>query len=169
MDRPLENPESLQTANPPQPRFIDSTEPAHQVVRLSAFRHISWLRQSLAEIRMQNLRLPALVIAFALAGGATGGLTAAVTQHMKQNSEPATLEGQVQNVVSSEEAKNLANPSMPVSSETHSTTEAHTLVRPRKRLRRRAKPRIPLGLTYNDFDFDLIPLKKRHPKKDGYN
>lgn len=156
-------PDDLRTQNPPQPRFIDSTEPAKQVVRLSPFRHVMWMRQRLAEIPAQKVRLPVLVIAVALAGGATGGLTATVSQHMKQNGEAVTLQGQAMSPASPQESSNVAVSS---TNTPESPTNDQAYARPRRRSMLRVKPKVPAVVVYNAFDFDLLPLKKRHGKKD---
>ena len=160
-------PDDSDISYPPQPRFVDSTETAQQVVRLSPFRHLDWIRQRIGPARKYtpHLRLPALVIAFGIAGGATGGIVAAVSQHMKQDSEPSAA---------TEAAESQASPQESVSLAATSNDNGNGRARevPRLRASRRSfhrpNPGPRLLAVYDDFDFDLAPEKKRHGKKEDY-
>lgn len=162
-----ENLEVSGRPNPPRPRFIDSTERPQQVVRLSPFRHVAWMRHRLAESPVQSLRLPALVIAFALAGGATGGLTAAWSQQMKRDNGTVALQGEVEAEASPNPISIVAVSSAP--SPEKVVSDGRAVVHTRRRSWRTSKPQARVITVYNDFDFDLIPLKKRPGRKDhGY-
>ena len=159
---------------PSSPRFVDSVEPAQQVVRLSPFRHVVWMRQAFGvpgRFRSE-MRILVLVIAFGLAGGATGGIVAAVSLHMKQQAtapalsgEPG-LSGEVENEAAPEQASSLTTPN--VNAADYDAGQAAAF-RVHRRSLHRSKSRARLMAIYDDLDLDLVPPKKKHGKKDDGN
>jgi hypothetical protein len=154
---------------PSSPRFVDSVEPAQQVVRLSPFRHLVWMRQAfgVAGRFRSEVRIVGLVIAFGLAGGATGGIVAAVSLHMKEQARAPAVSGvgEVDSEAAPEQAASLATPNVNAAD---SEVGPATAVRPQRKSLRSSKPRARLMAIYDDLDFDLVPQRKKHGKKDEY-
>jgi len=114
------------------------------------------------------MRILGLVIAFGLAGGATGGIVAAVSLHMKEQASAPALSG-VAEVESESAPEQAASPATPNVNAADSEAGQATVVRPQRRSLRRSKPRARLMAIYDDLDFDLAPLKKKQGKRNEYS
>ncbi len=160
---------------PPPPDFLDLTKPPKRVVRLSPFRHFTWIRQAFGTNGQyaQEVRIAVLTIVFAVAGGATGGIVAAVTQHYNQQPPPFTsATADPENAGASEQTVQAnTSPVATTLSDVNMNREKarrSTENRARRRVAQRPDPHARFIEIYNDLDLDLdaAPPKKKHRKKD---
>ena len=164
--------ESIPHTSPPD--FLDLSKPPMRVVMLSPFRHFAWMRQAFGPNGQyaQDLRVVILTLVFAIAGGATGGMVAAFTQHPNQQPSFAAATVDLQNTVGSDHTgqANIATggntpPNTNITTDKVQRTEENV---PRRRFRHRHDARARLIAIYDRLDFDLgaaPPPKKKRVRK----